>query len=102
MHHHTTKDVQSEMRSKKNLHGTEHTNFTKSSSRKDTARMSTEQNFFRNDVSTKAKNTATGVAIHSKNGVHSRQWRCVTSVGIIFSESQRKVDNSTVKQHSGY
>ena len=70
MHHHTTKDVQSEMRSKKNLHGTEHTNFTKSSSRKDTARMSTEQNFFRNDVSTKAKNTATGVAIHSKERMY--------------------------------
>ena len=69
--HHTTKDVQSEMRSKKNLHGMEHTNFTKSSSRpKDTTRMSTKQNFFRNDVPTEAKITATDLAMHSKEKVY--------------------------------
>ena len=65
MHHRTTKDVQSGMRSKKNSQGRERTNFTRSSPRRmDTARISTKPNVFRNDVSTKAKITATGLPIH--------------------------------------
>ena len=69
MHHRATKDVQSEKRSEKNLHGTEHTSFTKSSSRKDTARMFTQTNFFSSFVLTKA-NTATGLTIHCKESVY--------------------------------
>ena len=34
------------------------------------ARMSTKKNFFRNDVSTKAKNSATDLAIHSKERMY--------------------------------
>ena len=69
--HHTTRHVQSEMRSKKSLHGMEHTNFTKSSSRpKDKTRMSTRRNFFSNDVTTEAKNTATDLAIHSQERMY--------------------------------
>ena len=56
------------MRSKKNLHGREHTNFTKSSSRKDTARMSTKQTS--SCVRTKAKKTATGLPIHCKERMY--------------------------------
>ena len=39
-----------DMRSKRNLHGIQHTNFAKSASRKGTARISTKHNFFRSDV----------------------------------------------------
>ena len=37
-----------------------------------------------------------------RKAVHCRQWRCVTYAGIVFSESHRKDDCSTVKQKSGY
>ena len=44
MHHRTTKVVQSGMKSKKSLQGIDHTNFTRSSSRrKDSTRMSTKR-----------------------------------------------------------
>ena len=92
------------MRSKKILQGIEQTNFTRSSSRqKDTTRMTTKTIFFRSYVPTKVKNTATrlGDTFQMKD-VHSRHWGFLKNDGIIFCESQREEDYSTVKQNSGY
>ena len=67
-----------EMRSKRNLHGMEHTNFAKSASRNDTARMSTKQNFFRNDVHKGEEYRDRLGDTFQRKVVHSRQWLCVT------------------------
>ena len=65
LHHCTTKGLLSGMRSKKHLQGTKHTNSTHSPSER-----TTKQNFFRSYVLTKAKFSATGLAIHSKERVY--------------------------------
>ena len=69
MHHRMTKGLRSGMSSKKSFEGIEHSNFAKSSSsQKDTA-IPPKKNFSRSYVPTKAKSTARGLAIHSKERV---------------------------------
>ena len=82
--------LQSGMRSKKSLQSIEHTNFTKSSSReKDTTAMSKKPNFFRSHVPTKAKNTATSLAIRSKEKMYIVG--CSASNCIVVSDTHAKV-----------
>ena len=98
MHHRTTKDVQSGMRTKKNLHGMEHTNFTRSSSRKDTASMSTKQNFFRSDVTTEAKNTASDLPMDSKERVYMVD--SGASLHVMGLSSLNHIEKKTTRQSS--
>ena len=58
-------------------------------------------NFFRSYVSTEEKNTATGLAMHSKEKVYIVDSGASLHM-IILSGSQRKEDLSIVKQNSGY
>ena len=87
------------------LQGIDHTNFTRSSSRrKDTARDFHKTNFFRSYILTKAKFSATGIGnTFERMDEDCRQLRFVTYDGIVFSESQSKrEDLSNVKHNSGY
>ena len=88
------------MRTKKSLQGTQHTNCTKSPSRKKGHSSDVHKNFFRSYVPTNTKNTTTSLVIHSKERMHIVD--SGASLHMMGLTSPSHNEKKTVKQDSGY